>query len=596
MNLADAGLTLVDVDLGGVDAESDRRLADYFVTTPYVRFALTGRRTLFLGRKGSGKSALFTQLPRLAEASGREELTVALITPDQYAWAALKEYKEQGLLAEQAHTNAWKLTLAVELCGALLALDKDWTPASETALATAGKFLSDNFGTISPGLVQTATSMVKGLKSFNFSAFGFGLGFNKETAEQALTPAIAEELLRLCRVALEEHRLVIGLDRLDDSWDGTDEARSLLVGLLKSAKELNDELGVVNEDFGVRVDVFLRSDIYDSLRFDDKDKHRALEQNITWSPELLKEMIERRLPEGVTVDELFESGDMRGSISPFNYIVKRTFLRPREVLQFLEECIKQAGDEGTLVMKDDIRAAEERYSGWKVADLKQEYSKVFPNFDRLLECFRQEVHRYDSLDELDVLLRRKVPDLVNGIGTRPLMETLFECSVIGVRLADAGSTRYKSEEIGLALPTSGSVYVHQSLHKGLNIRETRRAADERAGNPLDRLSVDLYALMMAALPIQDLTWLTAHPTTVAVLEAPSFEECAKNLEKQLEVDDTGDTTRSLAMPNVIARQRFERDSAIYLELRTQMEDEIKARGHTVTEYLRAEKRASSARE
>lgn len=119
---------------------------------------------------------------------------------------------------------------------------------------------------------------------------------------------------------------------------------------------------------------------------------------------------------------------MRGSISPFNYIVKRTFLRPREVLQFLEECINQAGQQETVIMKNDVRAAEERYSGWKVSDLKQEYAKVFPHFDTLLECFRQEVHRYDRLADLEVLLRRKVPQLVEDNGVRNLMETLFECS------------------------------------------------------------------------------------------------------------------------------------------------------------------------
>lgn len=284
---------------------------------------------------------------------------------------------------------------------------------------------------------------------------------------------------------------------------------------------------------------------------------------------------------------------MRGSISPFNYIVKRTFLRPREVLQFLEECIRQAGDDETVILKDDIRAAEERYSGWKVSDLKQEYSKVFPDFDRLLECFRQEVHRYDSLDQLDALLRRKVSDLINGRGSRPLMETLFECSVIGVRLADAGSTRYKSEEIGLALPSSGSVYVHQSLHKGLNIRETRRAAEEvQSGNPLDRLSVDLYALMMAALPVQDLTFLLAQPTAVAVLEAKTFAECAKVLGKPLEIDEDGEQTVTIARPNLIYRRRFEGDEVMYDKLRRTMESLIIERGYSVQEYLRAEKRAS----
>jgi hypothetical protein len=587
------GLTLADIDLGGVDAESDVRLADYFVTTPYVRSALAGRRTLFLARKGGGKSALFTQLPRLAGDADREDLSVRLITPDQYAWAALKEYKEQGLMPEQAHTNAWKLTLAVEVCGALLAAERVWNNGSGPALDRAAKFLDDNFGTVNPGLLQTATSMVKGLKSFNFSAFGFGAGLTRgDETEQALTPAVSEELLRLASEALWEHRLIIGIDRLDDSWDGSEEARSLLVGLLKAAKELNDKYATSEEDCGLRVDVFLRSDIYDSLKFDDKDKHRASEENIVWTPDLLKEMVERRLPSGLSVDDLFEPGDMRGSTTPFNYIVRRTFLRPREVLQFLEECVRQAGEYETVIMKDDIRAAEETYSGWKVSDLKQEYLKVLPFFDRLLESFRQEVHRYDTLDHLAVLLRRKVPDLVDLFGERFLMEALFECSVIGVRLAGAGSTRYKSEDISLALPTAGSVYVHQSLHRGLNIRETRRPADEAPqGNPLDRLSVDLYALMMASLPVQDMTFLGAQPNTIVILESDNFDDYAKALGIEIEIDDS---ISGLKRPNILAGRRYEINALQFTILKFEMQRMIVDRGYTIADYLRGERRAGGA--
>ena len=594
MLLSQLSLTLNDVDLGSIDAESDTRLADYFVTTPYVAHALQGKRTQFLGRKGSGKSALFGQLPRLVADSGGTSQSVRLITPDHYAWSALKEYREQGLLAEQAHTNAWKLTLCIEVCGALLAETKDWSSDSKAALDRIRQFLSDNFGTVSPGLLKTATSMITGLRAFNFSAFGFGVGFNKEvTADQALTPAVAEELLKLARTALCEHRVVLGIDRLDDSWDGSDEARSLLVGLLKAAKELNDECGTNYSDAGLRIDVFLRSDIYDSLRFDDKDKHRAMEQDIVWTPELLQEMVQRRIPENVEVHELFETGDMRGSISPFNYIVKRTFLRPREVLQFLEECINQAGRQETVIMKNDVRAAEERYSGWKVSDLKQEYAKVFPHFDTLLECFRQEVHRYDRLADLEVLLRRKVPQLVEDNGVRNLMETLFECSVIGVRLSDAGSTRYKSEDMSLVLPQAGAVYVHQALHRGLSIRETRRSAEEAAvGNPLDRLSVELYAMMMSSLPIQDLTFLAAQPTPIDVLEAATYAACAEALGKMLQVDVTGSLTTTIIRPNIVADDRFQMKSQTYLTLRNDMEHHVRTRGFTVEEYVKAERRAS----
>jgi hypothetical protein len=131
-------------------------------------------------------------------------------------------------------------------------------------------------------------------------------------------------------------------------------------------------------------------------------------------------MLDKRLPEDVDTDELFEPGDMRGSIKPFNYIVKRTFLRPREILQFVELAIKEAGREATEISKEAVRSAEVLYSRWKVEDLKQEFSKVSPHFDQLLEVLRQEVHRYESIDDLVRVLAEKAPDVIERLGRRIL--------------------------------------------------------------------------------------------------------------------------------------------------------------------------------
>lgn len=474
--LTQLGKTIADLDFGGIDAESDRDLEKYFVDTPHVRYLYSGRRTQLLGRKGSGKSALFTQIPRIASALPTSPLTV-LLTPNQYAWSALRSYEEQGLTAEQAHTNAWKFTLIVEAVGALAKSETDWTGDAKSAIAVLRNFLNDNFGEINPGLLKSATSIIKGISSFNLTAFGFGVGIDSGREQQPITPSIIEELSALLSRVVAQRPIIVALDRLDDSWDGSDRARSLLIGLLVAAKDLNDRVGSAVPGEGMRIDIFLRSDIYDVLKFDEKDKHRQLEEWIVWTPDLLREMVNRRLPEGLDVDDIFEAGDMRGSIPPFNYIVKRTFLRPREVLQFLDEAQRKAAPTATEISKDDIRAAEEKYSKWKVDDLRQEFDKAFPDFGRLLECLRQQVHRYDSIEDLKLMIESRDAELAETHTTQALVERLFEYSVIGIRLANQGSTRYKAEDSDLTLPATGAAYVHQSLRKGLAITEARRAAD-----------------------------------------------------------------------------------------------------------------------
>jgi len=91
-----------------------------------------------------------------------------------------------------------------------------------------------------------------------------------------------------------------------------------------------------------------------------------------------------------------------------------------------------------------------------------------------LEALRQQVHRYDTFDEIIQVLAAKQPEVVERLGSRGALELLFDTSVIGIRLGGAGQTRFKSTDPNLALPTSGTVYIHQGLVRGLNVREARK--------------------------------------------------------------------------------------------------------------------------
>jgi hypothetical protein len=125
-----------------------------------------------------------------------------------------------------------------------------------------------------------------------------------------------------------------------------------------------------------------------------------------------------------------------------------------------------------------VREAEDRYSSWKVEDLKQEYRRLIPDFEEILESLRQGKHRYDSLDELDAHLVARIPNLVTSIGARRVVELLFNASVIGVRLGNSGSAKFRSEDSDLVLPATGAVYIHQCLYRGLSLREKRSREDD----------------------------------------------------------------------------------------------------------------------
>lgn len=49
---------LTKIDLGKDEAEQDQRLREYFLKTSNYKNALSGIKTIVIGRKGSGKSAI----------------------------------------------------------------------------------------------------------------------------------------------------------------------------------------------------------------------------------------------------------------------------------------------------------------------------------------------------------------------------------------------------------------------------------------------------------------------------------------------------------------------------------------------------------
>ncbi len=484
MRLSDINSTVADVDLGGMDAESDPDLSGYFLTTAHVDAAYNGKAHIFLGRKGSGKSSIFSQMPRLV-SDYRNGAHILLLNPDAYAWRTLRAYSENGISSELAHANAWRFTLALELGLYLIGADLELSSDAKRGLRKFQEFVGANFGRDSSGSLKATSGALKSLDSFNLSAFGFAAGASRRTPERLeLTPDVTNAMFEALDTALHEQPVIVAFDRLDDAWDGSPESRSLLIGLLKASKETNDGYRAPRGTKPIlRVVIFLRTDIYDSLSFDDKDKHRPFEQQITWDEEELRDLISRRLPDHVSVDELFEDGWMRGSVRPFDHILKRTFLRPREVLQFVDLCLKTSKSDAREVTKEVIKEAENRFSSWKVEDLKQEYSKSTPSLPKLVEALRQQVHRYDSFDELIATLKSREATLVEQLGEREVLQILFDASVLGIRVSGAGATRFKATSPELTLPTAGVVYVHQGLYKGLNLTETRKSRDSEAEAP-----------------------------------------------------------------------------------------------------------------
>ncbi len=157
--------------------------------------------------------------------------------------------------------------------------------------------------------------------------------------------------------------------------------------LLEATRKLQGSMG--SHDVDCITTVFIRKDVYDHLVDLTPDRGKETSVNLDWSDvELVKELLLRRItyqaPELKGSFEevwswLFEP-DVNGE-STFNYLLSRTFMRPRDILNLVRKCIQVAASRAhKRVQKEDIFTAEAQFSVDMLDELRYEIRDNYPDF------------------------------------------------------------------------------------------------------------------------------------------------------------------------------------------------------------------------
>ncbi|HWM38467.1 MAG TPA: hypothetical protein VNS49_15250, partial [Streptomyces sp.] len=100
---------------------ADGLLRAGFQQTLAYEAALSGRKMLIIGRKGSGKSAICMHLT----APGVHAGGTLLITPDDAAGDEIRRFELQGLTSDTSKSLIWRYVFAVHAARHLVAHTKD---------------------------------------------------------------------------------------------------------------------------------------------------------------------------------------------------------------------------------------------------------------------------------------------------------------------------------------------------------------------------------------------------------------------------------------------------------------------------------------
>ena len=156
--------------------------------------------------------------------------------------------------------------------------------------------------------------------------------------------------------------------------------------------------------------------MYDNIPalYDDAQKFRDIIETISWSEDGLRALIAARirysipqfagLADSTVWSSVFaETLTYRNSKS-FNYMVDRTLLRPRELIQFCGRAIEASLEQqiGAPLDYSAITLAEARHSEERTKDIAAEYRFQFPGLLSVFESFRGRVYGFDH-DELETI-------------------------------------------------------------------------------------------------------------------------------------------------------------------------------------------------
>ena len=241
------------------------------------------------------------------------------------------------------------------------------------------------------------------------------------------------------------HKFIICLDRLDDNWlkDQIPEYSKILINLINICQFINTAAQYRDV---LRIIIFLRTDIYETLSFNDKNKigqDSAVE--IFWDEESLNDMfferIKRNKPAQIALDatlktnSIFDVKYIRHGATPLKHVLRRTFLRPRDLIVFANKIrsVHVVG-KSSLYSSKDIYLAEKDYSESMYDELIDEWINQMPkvkDYLAILQNIRFLNFTYTKFAEQ----AQRVLNNPTRAEMHDVLRFLFQNSIIGQKIS-----------------------------------------------------------------------------------------------------------------------------------------------------------------
>lgn len=405
--------------IGAAAAEQDTQLlASCFVNTGDIEQLLdcNNTRRIVVGRTGAGKTALLLQLLN-SEARTIEVQPESLALAHVSNSTILQFFSGLGVKLDIFFRLLWRHVFTVEL------LKRHFQIDDENAKRTFLDKILDTFRDqrhrraieyiqrwgqhfwedTEYRIQEVTTTLENSLKDSVGVKFPY-LNFTSEDAEKLTQTEKAELIQRAQRVVNEvqikelsevlkflhdalddrQKRYYIVIDRLDEDWIEENLRLRLIRALIETVK---DFVQVKNAKLIVAIRFDLLERVFRRTRDAgfQEEKFESLYLHVDWNKDQLIEVLERRINRLIECrfgkanvtwrDVMVKEVD---KMSSADYMIARTMMRPRDLIQYFNFCIAKATDRPQITAQM-IRDAEGEYSRNRLRSLADEWFADYPS-------------------------------------------------------------------------------------------------------------------------------------------------------------------------------------------------------------------------
>lgn len=481
---------LSDISLGDPAAENELGdISRYFLRSATYAAAIKGNVRTIVGRKGSGKTALWARIRTYLSGAGK--IVIVDLKPEGYQLVRLREEVLEHLtFGQKLHlaTAFWEYLLMLEIATKIIDADRKIhtrNPRLTEAYQDLAELVSDynDLGDtdFSERLHKLSVELASDLSSDrNFMTGKFNGAELTNKIYSVDIKTLKDVLFSYLR---EKDGVWILFDNLDRGWPvhGLEEVDFVILrSLIDAARKL--ERSFAKEEILLRSVVFIRDDIYTELVARTSDFGKEQPQRIDWRDgDQLRELIRLRLAdnEGFASDDFEEAWGKifcphyRG-VETSQYLIERSMMRPRNLLNLINHCRSVAINmQHQIIEERDIEKGADAFSTDLLVELSREMEDVVPKHAKILWDFVRSPQRMGRAELLAILVGAGVEERE----IERVVERLMYYGFIGIVIDEEDMFIYDfNYEINLLLATirkmAGDVRfsIHPAFRDSLSLR------------------------------------------------------------------------------------------------------------------------------